>query len=220
MNRKFSYVPMTEASLAEKRHYERLLEIAKWPEQEQVWDIDNWDEANSADAPLVPPMPPGTQHQRTFDIVRWEEADRAEGPSRPHRAYRGEEDAGSNSAKIVGVIIIGLLLIGTGIYTYEMSSANAPQPVAMKPSVLRGIGIEQPVKQPAMATAAVAPDPSIVPSQSASDNILPSPALTANSSKDRSPLPQVPDADDPINAPMTLTPETAPAPQQSAPATP
>ena len=67
--------------------------------------------------------------------------------------------------------------------------------------------------QPVAATPAITPEATITPAPTASGGNPPPPSSKADSSNGVSP-PETLTTDNPINAPMTLTPETAPPPQQ------
>ena len=137
-----------------------------------------------------------------------------------------DEESGNNTAKIAGAVLVGLLLIGGSIYAYESTVADhAPKTVAMLPpapqhNATADQAVTPPVTtpetgntssattappavstpKPARGRASAAPVPAEEPTPSA-------PAMAPATSAS---------ADPAINQPMTLTPQTAPLPQQSA----
>jgi hypothetical protein len=145
-------------------------------------------------------------------------------PTEGLRPFHVEMDnqEGYNNAKIIGgVVVVGLLIIGGGIYAYESMHAPAPQQVALKTPA---------VNHPALDQTAAAPPPpaTALEATTPGNNAAPQPALApkasraakaANNPDDNSmaSAATAPAADPAINAPMTLAPETASAPEQSAP---
>ena len=248
MKRDIANAPLTEANDAGARKYDRLLEIAKWPEREFVWDTEKWDDAIWADRGSRPADNERDEQDQRAEFAKWDEAIRAEARSRAVHCERDEQDqmtevakwdeairsetrshhvhagrredgSGNNTAKIVGGITIGLLLIGGGIYAYEMSPIHVPvsHPVALNPPLPRSTTVQRSSNQPVAATPAIAPEATITPAPTASGGNPRPPSSKADSSNGVSPQETL-TTDNPINAPMTLKPETAPPPQQSGPA--
>jgi hypothetical protein len=133
---------------------------------------------------------------------------------RPFQVGKEENDESSNTAKIAGGIVMGLLLLGGGLYAYESSSrSTAPQQLALKTPASNHIAADQyptaaPPKQDNTATPAATPP--VNPTRPVRHRII-----RAAENTDRNaarPAPAVRDAA--INAPMTLTPESAPPPQK------
>lgn len=213
------------------RQPEQLLELAKWPEQEeQVWDVSRWDEIQRNEP--QPPVTGGKEPAQARDRAPRDIFGRGQSPSHGINAGGGQE-SGNHAAMIAAGVLTGLLMIGVGIYAYETSSALPPPAAATRAPTPANSAIVLPsaaatprTSRPSIlpmphATAAgpstVAP-PAAAPDTAgspASDN-SPTPGSAANASRAASQRPTARAADDPINAPMTLTPETAPPPQQSA----
>ena len=147
------------------------------------------------------------------EIVRLDESAPAEGLRPFHAEMENEE--GNNIAMIAGGVIVGLLIIGGGIYAYESSRMPAPQQVALKTPA---------VNQPAPnQTAAAPPAPATAPETTTPDTNAKPPApkarraVKAASNPDDNSTASAGAPDAALNAPMTLTPDTAPLPEQSAP---
>jgi hypothetical protein len=133
-----------------------------------------------------------------------------------------ETDGSNNTAKIIGGVVVGLLIIGGGIYAYESSrSVPVQQQVALKTPAQNQAAPDQAAAAPENSApdANAAPTPAAAPAspppsrrmiKSAADNSAPAPMAA--------PAQQSAAADPAINAPMTLTPQTAPPPEQAAPA--
>jgi hypothetical protein len=121
-------------------------------------------------------------------------------------AEKDDEDSTGKTAKIVGGVIAGLLIVGSGIYAYEEAHAPAPpEQVALKTPVTNHIANDQ------YPTSAPLPESSTTPA--ATPPTSPPPVRrTIRAAENSRPAHA---ADDAINAPMTLTPETAPPPQPS-----
>jgi hypothetical protein len=130
-----------------------------------------------------------------------------------------EDEKGNNTAKIIGGVVVGLLIIGGGIYAYESSrSLPTSQQVALQTPA---------VNQPALdRTAAAPPAPeAMTPGNNAAPAAAPAPkhktsraVRAARNADENSTVAPAPDAA--INAPMTLTPDTAPPPEQALAAQP
>jgi hypothetical protein len=152
--------------------------------------------------------------------------DEAETAFQPFRPITDEDVSGNNTAKIAGGIVVGLLLIGGGIYAYESSSATRPQTVAMQTPTPGNMATAQPANPPAVAPPETATDTTAAPSQTSPDGISPTPSRSArpnrlekaDNSDGRTGRASAPARDATINAPMTPTPENAPPAEQSAPA--
>jgi len=129
-----------------------------------------------------------------------------------------DEEEASNLPKIIGAVVVGLLIVGGGIYAYETSFTNrAPvKTVAMRttaapttlaavppPSTPDASATPEPTARVKSAAAGAAPKTEPV-EQSASLAPLDAPGVGIGPTNDPA-----------INAPMTLTPETAPAPQDA-----
>lgn len=166
-------------------------------------------------------------------IVRLDETTPAEDLSAPAEGLRPfhvemEEDTqGNNTAKIIGGVVVGLLIIGGGIYAYKSSrSAPAPQQVALKTPAVNHPALDQTAAAPPAPQAAT-PDNNPAPAAAATAPAKPKPTRhevkaasnpDENSVASAAPASAMARSTDPaINAPMTLTPENAPAPEQAAP---
>ncbi|HWY60819.1 MAG TPA: hypothetical protein VNW15_02855 [Rhizomicrobium sp.] len=138
-------------------------------------------------------------------------------PMRPFHVAASDEDSSNNTAKIVGGIVAGALLIGGSLYAYETFSTRAPAPqtVAMNAPTPNNAAMAPPANPPAIAPPATATDTTAAPSQTSPDGISPTPSRRAHSSNGTSAPPAASSADAAVNAPMTLTPQTAPPPEQS-----
>ena len=137
-----------------------------------------------------------------------------------HTAKDQDDKDGDNTLTIASGILAAVLIIGGGIYAYEsMHHATAAQQVALKTPATNPMAADQAATPPAATPdnaapamtappqpAPAAPAPRRSPAvKAADDSAAPPPSTTAS-------------AEPAINVPMTLTPDTAPAPQQSAPA--
>ncbi len=136
-----------------------------------------------------------------------------------------DEDSSNNTAKIAGAVFVGLLLVGGSIYAYESAIANhAPQTVAMLPQRHNAVAV-QTVAPPVTtaetgntSSATTAPPPAVSTPKPARGRASAAPVPAEE------PTPSAPamapatsaSADPAINQPMTLSPQTAPLPQQSA----
>jgi hypothetical protein len=127
-----------------------------------------------------------------------------------------DEEEASNLPKVVGAVIVGLLIVGGGLYAYETSFANrAPvKTVAMSTTAA-------PTNMAAIAppsTPDATPEP-VAPVKSAAITPVPKTETVEQSASNVPPNPSGlgvgPTSDPAISAPMTLTPDTAPAPQGS-----
>jgi hypothetical protein len=165
----------------------QILEIARWPE----WGVERWEETDLIDE-ISPPVPTDRdEEERAADGTQWEETNQTEAPSPPIPAESGKGQPGNNVAKIRGGIFVGLLLLGGGFSSYQISSARALdlQPVPVDPP--RSISLDL----PALAMPAVVPDPGIAAAQAS-----PVPPLTATGSGRKSRPPQVSALRNPIKA--------------------
>ena len=122
-----------------------------------------------------------------------------------------DDDADNSTAKIAGAVLVGLLLVGGSIYAYESTTANRAPQTAAVPAQHQTVAAAQPVTQVTTpdisAPSNTMPAPVSTPRRMHSARVDVAPVTTATSTAA---------ADPAVNAPMTLTPETAPAPQQSA----
>ena len=235
---------MTEANDVSARN--QLLEIAKWPEREFVWDTECWEGAVWADGGAHPIHGERTEQEQMADVATRDETIPPEAPSR--QVHAGGREDGNNRARIAGGITAGLLLIGAGISEYEMPPIPVPVSHAVAMNAPRGMAVPRTADPPVMAGLQVP----ITPSPAASGAMPPPPSSRANSPDGDAPsagqnqrtqsslrrprhgmqlaitgradnsngkprLPGTVAADDPIDAPMTLTPETAPPQQQPGP---
>jgi hypothetical protein len=156
------------------------------------------------DAPGAYQRPP----EETPQNITLEEAAPTEGV-RPFPVEDGETSG--NTAKIIGGVIVGLLIVGGGFYAYKMSTATTPVPqqqVALKTPATNHVANDQyPVSAPPVPETSAAP--AALPA--ATPPSPPSPARHPIRAASNEPSSA---SDSGINAPMTLTPETAPPPQQ------
>jgi hypothetical protein len=137
-----------------------------------------------------------------------------------------DKKARSGATRVMGGIAILLLLIGGGIYAYRNSPAFAPPPqqIAMPapqaaPAKIASKPDAKPSPRsipPAILSPSVPPPDIAVPALAPDEDSLP-PRRSAQIPHRRVRRP-VPDYElrDPLDAPMTLTPDTAPPPQQPA----
>jgi len=148
---------------------------------------------------------------------------------RPFHVETDEEES-NNLPKIVGAAVIGLLIVGGGLYAYETTFAHqAPvKTVAMNttaaPSNLAAT-TPQPsstpdtsAPPPAATSAPAAPVKSATATPAPKSEPVKSEPVERSASNAPSNAPGVgigPTSDPAINAPMTLTPDTAPPPQGS-----
>lgn len=142
----------------------------------------------------------------------------------PNSPDEGDSES-NNTARIAGAVIVGLLLVGGSIYAYE-STNHAPQTVAMLPQQHNAVAVQT------VGPPATTPDASSEPAAGSTPPAIstPRPVRSTRSSLTAKPVPEAQastsapataptssaSADPAINQPMTLTPETAPLPQQSA----
>jgi hypothetical protein len=151
-----------------------------------------------------------------------------EEPLRPFHIEQNEEES-NNLPKIIGAVVVGLLIAGGGLYAYETSFAHhaTVKTVAMNTT-----------SAPTNNLAATTPPPSAAPDANAAPAATPEPAPPVKSAREipapkaelskREPAQSLPAQqsasnapgvgigptdDAAINAPMTLTPDNAPAPQ-------
>jgi hypothetical protein len=144
---------------------------------------------------------------------------------RPFHVETEEDTQGNNTAKIIGGVVVGLLIIGGGIYAYESSRSVPAQQVALKTPAVNHPALDQTAAAPPAPEAeATTPDSNATP-QPATAPVKPKTSHVVKSASnpvDNSTASAAPDmarsTDPAINAPMTLTPENAPAPEQTAPA--
>jgi hypothetical protein len=136
------------------------------------------------------------------------------------------EESANNTAKIAGAVLVGLLLVGGSIYAYESTTANhAPQMVAMlPPAPQRNAKADQAVTPPvstpdtsAPAANSMSTPPPVSPSRPARIRSGQAAAKPVPATESSTPAPATTSAsaDPAINQPMSLTPETAPPPEQS-----
>jgi hypothetical protein len=119
-----------------------------------------------------------------------------------------KEEDGFGAAKIVAGVIVGVLILGGALYAYKIATATTPQQqLAFKTPATNHVANDQ---YPAVAPPAPPPETSAVPATPSMPPPGPPPV--------RHPVRAARNAasDDAINAPMTLTPDTAPPPQQPA----
>jgi hypothetical protein len=246
----------------------RVLEIAKWPEQdaEEEWNLEKWETSNrtaQAQAPVLRFFHDETeQHESDQPELaaegeasdwndewrdEWRGPVRGESLSHPAAAGANEREYGHKLTKIAGGIVAGLLLIGGGLYAYQTSpaqtsptqtsSASAPRKLAMKMPVaantqsadeISAIDATQPAARPApqsvlpriVSPSVPQPDVSFPALRPVPEEAAAPTHRTAQISHRRERRARTGALDygssDPIDAPMTLTPETAPPPQQPA----
>jgi hypothetical protein len=212
----------------------RVLELAKWPEQEaeQEWNLESWGGKDTAEE-----FQPRFKNDAElcvddFSIEESAEADNAEwralvyGESLSHPVPADEHGA-RHATKIVAGIVVSLLLVGAVIFAGQTSFTPPPQRAALKspqPVKAQTVPASDEILHPALrrtvapsiAAPAALPDPPPLPAE-----ISPPPARPAQiPHRLRRTLSRFYDDDDPINAPMTLTPDTAPPPQRALPAVP
>jgi hypothetical protein len=110
------------------RQHAQILEVARWPE----WGIEKWEETDRA---ASCPETVRDEQKQMGDITQWEEIDQTEAAPPPIPAESGKDQPGNNAAKIAGGIVVGLLLLGGGFSSYQISSARALdlQPVPADP---------------------------------------------------------------------------------------
>ncbi len=164
------------------------------------------------------------------------------GESLSHPVADHEQASRHRAAKVAAGIVAGLLLIGGGIYAYQSTPVATPRNPAMKTPVVMppaaavispaaggapaggpAAGARESQKtalpptlvSPSVPPLGIAP-PAFAPSQ---EKAAPPRRRTAQNPHRRMRGYSYED-DDPINAPMTLTPETAPPPQRPLPAVP
>ncbi|HWC63651.1 MAG TPA: hypothetical protein VG501_08515 [Rhizomicrobium sp.] len=165
------------------------------------------------------------------------------GESLSHPVADHEQAGRHRAAKVAAGIVAGLLLIGGGIYAYQSTPVATPRNPAMKtpPVVMPPAAAvispaaggapaggpaagaresQKTVLPPTLVSPSVPPlgiaPPAFAPSQ---EKAAPPRRRTAQNPHRRMRGYSYED-DDPINAPMTLTPETAPPPQRPLPAVP
>jgi hypothetical protein len=193
------------------------------------FDFNN-DDANTSAANIAgirPDVSVGPDLDSPIETLRLEEPVYEEQASLSafHKSSDNDDGESSNStAKIAGAVIVGLLLVGGSLYAYEAMTGK-PQTVAMLPAAPQhNATAEQTVTPPiASSDASTAPSNS-APSVSAAPAMsTPKPARVHAGLADATPgsastqtAAAAPAQDSVVNQPMTLTPENAPAPQQSA----
>jgi hypothetical protein len=191
-------------------------------------DFNFKDDANTGAADIAGIRPQVTPPE----ILKLDETPR-EDSLRPFHVEQENEES-SNLPKIVGAVVVGLLIVGGGLYAYETTFANhAPvKTVAMNttaaptnmaattpspsptPDTSSAPSRAAPVATPApsVKSATATPAPKTELSKTESAKIEP-----AQQSASNAPGVGIGPTNDPtINAPMTLTPENAPAPQSGA----
>ncbi len=122
-----------------------------------------------------------------------------------------EEGSGHGTATIVVGVVIGALVVGGAFYAYKISTADMPpQQVALKTPAVNHVANDQ-IPEPVPPVPPPETNPAPAPAPSATPPLGPPITAARNGARSRSPR------DDAINAPMTLTPENAPPPQQATP---
>ena len=167
---------------------------------------------NSADVSGIRPLetPP--------EILTLDETPR-EDSLRPFHVEQSEEESNS-LPKIVGAAVIGLLIVGGGLYAYESSFAH--------PASVKTVAMATTAGPTNMAATAPQPVPDASTAQPAATPAAPVKSATATpaprtdktepverSASNVSGAGIAPTNDAAINAPMTLTPDTAPPAEQS-----
>jgi hypothetical protein len=193
------------------------------------FEFDKSDSADIGTADIVDVR----QNELPAESLRLDEANREavrEDALSTFRSSNDDDGASDNTtAKIAGAVLVGLLLVGGSIYAYESTTANrAPQTVAMlKPAQHQNVAAAQPVAPPVTTPDVSAPSATTMPSavstpkrahsaRAALATATPAPAASVAPESNSAPATSTASADSAINQPMTLTPETAPPPQQSA----
>jgi hypothetical protein len=138
-------------------------------------------------------------------------------PGSFHTAKDQDDEDGDNTLTIASGILAGLLIIGGGIYAYEsMHRATAPQQVALKTPAANPMAADQAATPPAATPDSAAPAMT-APPQPAPAAPAPRRSRAVKAGDDSAASSATASAGRAINAPMTLTPDTALAPQQSVP---
>ena len=181
---------------------QRVLEIAKWPEQELGEDWDGgWDDVLAAGAPASSHQDNSVQPGMRDEMAKWERA--IQGESFSHPSQPGPNRSG---IKIAGVIVLALLLVAAGFYAHQALIAPTP-PVPISAAVSGG-GTASGFAAPAPAPVTMSDVPIIHP---LAQDAPPESPRAARAHKVPRPISNA--EDDPLDAPMTFTPETAPPPQ-------
>jgi hypothetical protein len=143
----------TKADEVAKRPLDPMLEIARWPE----WGIEQWEEINRTNVPLVRSVLGGDGRGQQQEIPTGDGLSLAAVPS-GYRS-RAENDPRQNISRIALGIMFGLLFFGGHFYGFETSSADVPalRPVTTEPPSLRSTSIAQPVRHSATEAPAVIP---------------------------------------------------------------
>jgi hypothetical protein len=191
---------------------QRVLDVARWPEKEPEWDLEGWDE-------ILRGMSPSHLLQADRDnpgpVSRTAGGDtppRRESLSHPFRV-RESRDTGGHAATVAGAVV-GLLLIAGSIYAYEIFSAKPAVREAVSPAADRtpDTGVVPPSRLTNSLASGAAGRPDTTVIQATQDEDPPAPHRAARATRRKSP--SATDAlSGPLDAPMTLTPETAPPPQ-------
>jgi hypothetical protein len=138
-----------------------------------------------------------------------------------HISSDNDDVSSNNTAKIAGAVIVGLLLVGGSLYAYE-STIGKPQTVAMLPTAPQHNATVAQTVRPPLASLDANGAPSVSTPHAMS---TPKPGRIRTGSVDTTSSPDFASTqtaatssthDSGVNQPMTLTPENAPAPQQSA----
>lgn len=162
------------------------------------------------------------------DTLRLDEQDREavreDALSTFHSKSDDDDESDNNTAKIAGAVLVGLLLVGGSIYAYESTTANRASQTAAIAPVHQTVAAAQPVTPP-VTTPDVSAPPAIStpasvskprPARSARANLATAPAASVASQGNSASATSTASADPAVNQPMTLSPQTAPPPQQSA----
>jgi hypothetical protein len=138
---------------------------------------------------------------------------------RPFHAEAANEESG-NLPKVVGAVVVGLLIVGGGIYAYERSAGTPVKTAAVMktPAAPANMAASAPSQPSDITPPSATPQPA-PPVKSASEAPLPAPIATpaAPQQTAKAVTPGVgigPSNDPAIDAPMTFTADNAPAPQQ------
>jgi hypothetical protein len=119
----------------------------------------NTNAADVAGARTIPDLPEDIRREE----IRDEMIARNEEPSLSSFHHVIEEDESNNTAKIAGAVLVGLLVVGGGIFAYEstLKSTTAPQAVAASGAPKQvAAATPAPMPTPAPATDAT-PAPSV-----------------------------------------------------------
>jgi hypothetical protein len=131
----------------------------------------NFKDANTSAADIAGVRPISEEFPET---VRREEIIAEEGPALSSFHHPIDEDESNNSAKIAGAVLVGLLIVGGGIYAYESTLKNttSPQVVAMKSSPAPAhVAAVTPAPAAPTPDASAAPQPDVTPAATATPSV-------------------------------------------------